>query len=37
LADALVSEKVARQQAEEENERLKAQLRTLGADPDSTS
>ena len=35
LADALVSEKVARQQAEEENERLKAQLRTLGADPDS--
>jgi len=37
LADALVSEKVARQQAEEENEKLKAQLRTLGADPDSTS
>lgn len=42
LADALVSEKVARQQAEEarqqaeeENEKLKAQLRTLGADPDS--
>ncbi|MCY7286116.1 MAG: Uma2 family endonuclease [Cyanobacteria bacterium CAN_BIN43] len=35
LADALVSEKLARQQAEEENERLKAQLRTLGADPDS--
>ena len=36
LADALVSEKVARQQAEEENERLKAQLRTLGANPDPT-
>ena len=42
LADALVSEKVARQQAEEarqqaeeENEKLKAQLRTLGADPDA--
>jgi Uma2 family endonuclease len=44
LADALGQEKAARRQAEDarqqieaENERLKAQLRALGADPDSAS
>jgi Uma2 family endonuclease len=35
LADALGEEKAARLQAEAENERLKAQLRALGADPDA--
>ncbi|NJR55447.1 MAG: Uma2 family endonuclease, partial [Acaryochloris sp. CRU_2_0] len=34
LADALVQEKLAKQQAEAEVKRLKTHLRSLGMDPD---